>query len=220
MRAQPKSLRSGFTLAEILLAMLVFSIAITTILALLARSLETADEILLKDEAIQLSSALDVYMSEIPFTEAYDIVKNVGIVSAFQYRGDLIAGARADGTLSPYTLEENSVLGQDYVLTPAIRKLGNTGDESERTGRLFYVRLLESPANPYAVQNGGTGNLPDTPNDPSDFYDSAVLVIFAEFFSVPRTFSSTEFEEFRTRGTANLNDDLQPVFSFNFAVRR
>jgi type II secretory pathway pseudopilin PulG len=220
-----QTLRAGFTLAEILLAMLVFAIAISTILALLARSIEMADEILLKDEAINLSSALDAYMTELPFIDAYNIIydaqPDAGVLYAFQYRGDLTEAPRtSDSNLEPYALSDASILGQSYTITPAIREPG-TGelatDNAEREGRLFRVELSQSPANPYFIQRGGSPTnlipLPDNPNDASASvtgfpnYDSAVLVLFAEFYPVP----IVGFEP---------DDDVEPVFSFNFAVRR
>lgn len=203
--------RAGFTLAEILLAMLVFAIAISTILALLARSIETADEILLKNEAIDLSSALDSYLSEQPFTEVYDIVRSGGFVYAYQYRGDLDESTyQNDGSLAPYTLDANSELGQDYTITPAIRDPDVTStpqleaEDLVREGRLFHIKLIESPANPYSIENGGVGNLPTDPNG-SPFYDSAVLVMLAEFYPIP---------------AIGVPPGPEPVFSFNLAVRR
>ena len=201
--------RGGFTLAEILLAMLVFSIAISTILALLARSIETADEILLKDEAINLSSALDAYMTELPFEDAYDIIESSqpdpGFVYAYQYRA-IPNTDQGDGTLAPFTGDlTTSTMGVDYVITPGIRDTIPPAESAAREGRLFHIRLSESPANPYGIKNG-VGNLPSDPNDPGDFYDEAILVVFAEFVPVPVAVAPAA--------------DADSVFSFNFAVRR
>ena len=207
MRTHSIQSSKGFTLVEILLAMFVFAIAISTIIALLARSIETADEILLKDEAINLSSALDAYMTELPFVDAYNMIRTSQPVYAYQYRG-IPGDTRSNGTLEPFDgIVADSSIGEDYIITPAIRDPDTETAEiieemSARDGRLFYVGLSKSPANPFAAQNGGVGTLPAEPA-----YDSAVLVIFAEFFVAPAPGWEPPAE-------------LDPIFSFNFAVRR
>jgi hypothetical protein len=142
-----------------------------------------------------------------------------GLVYAFQYAG--VLDTSLDENLEPYVIQPSSVIGEDYVITPVIRETDYSpadwsfADEIDaRQGRLFGVRLSVSPANPYGT------SLPSDPNDTSDFYDSAVLVIFAEFYPIPAAFSEGEFNNFVTRNTPSANDDLRPVFSFNLAVRR
>ncbi|MDF3129928.1 prepilin-type N-terminal cleavage/methylation domain-containing protein [Kiritimatiellaeota bacterium B1221] len=205
--------KAGFTLAEILLAMMVFAIAITTILGLLARSIETADTILVKDEAITLSSALDSAMSEMDFDTAYDQVRQGGHLYAYHYRADP-ENTNSDGTLRAFTnITGSSMIGEDYVVVPGVRLSGDSllaADMNALDGRLFYVELSESDANPYTIQNG-KGNLPADPDAAGSngypAYDSAVIVVFAEFYEVSNTTNPPA-------GSAN------PVFSFNFAVRR
>ncbi len=206
--------KSGFTLAEILLAMMVFAIAITTILGLLARSIETADTILVKDEAIALSSAVDSAMSEMDFATAYDEVRQGSHLYAYHYRAYPNQTPNSDGTLKPYqNMTGTSMIGSDYVVVPGVRLSGDSflsADMPARDGRLFYVELSESEANPYSIQNG-SGNLPANPDAAGSngypAYDSAVIVVFAEFYEVSNT-------------TASPASSATPVFSFNFAVRR
>ena len=204
------SSKSGFTLVEILLAMMVFAIAISTILALLARAMETADEILLKNEAIDLGSALESYLTEQPFEDVYGIVadSSKGFVYAFQYAGELDPNDTSD-TLAPHSIEADSKVGQDYTITPAIREpdAGQlAAEEAVRQGRLYRVELTVSEANPFGT------TLPSNPNADSDSdgmpdYESAVLVIQAEFYPIPVIgFDPPE--------------EVEPVFSFNLAVRR
>jgi len=198
--------RTGFTLAEILLAMLVFAIAISTILALLARSVETAQEILTKDEAMGLSSAVEGHLNSMSFLEAYNVVRGPGVVLAYKYRGNPDSVRNEDGTLIPVNNPDDT-----HVLTPGVRVLDQNNldplldfDLEARSGRLFWVNLSVSEANP-----AGT-TLPDDPNLPSPdgvAYNSAVLVVLAKFYVVPtRTFVPP--------------DTMDPVFAFNFAVRR
>jgi len=199
--------RSGFTLTELLLAMLVFAIAITTILALLARSIETVDEVLLKDEAMRLSGAVEDFYENSDFNTSYIGYKAISRgnrhLVAFNYRG-IPNQAQADGSLEPYT-ELSGVAGEDYVLTPYISYV--YPDAAQNTilednldaleGRLFLVDLELSPNNP-AVFNV----------DP-DRYNSAVLVLFAEYYPV----SSLN----------NLDVDalgISPAYSYTFAIRR
>lgn len=216
MKGKSSHTRSGFTLAEILLSMLVFSIAISTILALLARSVETADEIVLKNEAIDLSSSLDAYLSDQLFIDVYDLVRETdrGFLYAYSYRGDLNAALQTDGSLAPFSLQPDSEMGEDYTITSAIRDPDVTptsqldAEDQAREGRLFHVRVTVSPANPYTIANGP--GLPADPNAPSGTsvaYDSAVLVLYAEFFPIP-VFGFTPAS------------DADPVFAFNLAVRR
>lgn len=204
--------RSGFTLAEILLAMMVFAIAITTILALLARSIETADSIIVKDEAIGLSSAVDSYMSELSFLEAYEVVRNNVDLFAYQYR----ATQNTDGTLQAYpVISDTAKLGETYIISTGVRKEVETteleDDIPALEGRLFRVILSVSPANPFD-DGSNPKTIPSGPNDAGTGgfpkYDSAVLVIFAEFYPVP----GQDFDP--------VANDIDPVFSFNFAVRR
>lgn len=194
--------RSGFTLAEILLAMMVFAIAISTILALLARSIETADSILIKDEAIGLSSAVDSYMNELPFVTAFGAVEQGINLFTYHYR----AKPQADGSLIPYPVVESSAqLGTDYVIVSGVRPSTDpdiNADVEALEGRLFYVRLSVSEANPLGKVISGRD--PNSVDDTTG-YNSAVLVIFAEFYLVPNT---------------NITPTGSPVFSFNFAVRR
>jgi prepilin-type N-terminal cleavage/methylation domain-containing protein len=157
------SRRSGFTLAEILLAMLVFSIAITTILALLARSIETVDEIVLKDEAMRLSSAVEQQLMELPFNDLYASIypDNVIEMRAFHFR------ANNDDDRDP---QPNRAI-EDVVILPFAQPVGVDPDAefAARDGRYFRVRLQLSPTNP-------------TPLTPlADNYPSAALVLFAEF---------------------------------------
>ncbi|WFB37361.1 prepilin-type N-terminal cleavage/methylation domain-containing protein [Kiritimatiellota bacterium B12222] len=205
------SRKSGFTLAEILLAMMVFAIAITTILALLSRTLEQTDSVLVKDEAINLSSAVDNFMSEIPFTTAYQAVVNQpnSHLFAYQYRAEV----NGSGVLVPYpTVQPGDQVGVDYEVVTGVRWPGDVAELAAEVaaldGRLFKVYLEVSEANPL----GNTG-LDSDPNTVSGSpavlsYDSAVLVVFAEMYAVP----STEFPLVRT--------EVTPDFSFNFAVSR
>lgn len=200
---------SGFTLTELLLAMLVFAIAITTILALLARSIETVDEVLLKDEAMRLSGAVEDYFENQDFNTSYQNSLQVSTdaiqLVAFSYRG-IPDDPHPDGTLKPY-LPLGGVVNEDWVLTPWVSyKFANAGSNAQLEsvidsleGRLFLIKLSISPNNPIAA--------PLT-NNP-DAYASAVLVLFAEYYPV----SSLE----------NLDVDalgISPAYSYTFAIRR
>lgn len=201
--------RSGFTLTELLLAMLVFAIAITTILALLARSIETVDEVLLKDEAMRLSGAVEDFFENQPFNTSYSrsraVAEDVIQLVAFNYRG-IPDQSFNDGALRPY-LPLDGIPNEDFVITPNVRykyvnDAANTVLNSTiqaQEGRLFMVKLSISPNNPVAAP------LPGNP----DNYSSAVLVLFAEYYPV----SSLN----------NLDVDalgISPAYSYTFAIRR
>lgn len=207
----PRSLssRRGFTLAELLLAMLVFAIAITTILALLARSIETVDEILVKDEAMRLSGAVEDHFETLPFNTSYNIIRSQESggqinVFAYMYRGDP-ENTRDDGTLTPVPSREGTP-GEDYVVVAGVRRTSGSfvprrleEDVDALEGGLYYVRLALSPNNPID---------PPLPGDP-DNYTSAVVVMFAEYFNIP-ALDATDVDD---RG-------LSPAYSYSFAVRR
>lgn len=209
-RIPPKirSGRQGFTLAELLLAMLVFAIAITTILALLARSIETVDEILVKDEAMRLSGAVEDEFEKLPFEAVYNWVGRLGTsnevkIFAYNYRGDPENIRPSDGTLVPVPSRAGTP-GEDYVVTPGIRRISGSfvpqrleDDLAALEGRLFLVRYSLSPNNPEPMTAS------------SDTYPSAVLVLFAEYFPIPNL-NSTNVEDL----------GIAPAYSYNFAVRR
>jgi prepilin-type N-terminal cleavage/methylation domain-containing protein len=201
--------RSGFTLTELLLAMLVFAIAITTILALLARSIETVDEVLLKDEAMRLSSAVEDFFENQDFNTSYRnslrATKDQIQLVAFSYRG-IPDDVHTSGTLKPYVPLDGTV-NEDWVLTPWVGyRLASDVNNTElnsviraQEGRLFLVRLRVSPNNPV------TASLPNF----ADTYPSAVLVLYAEYYPV----SSLNNMDVDALGTS-------PAFSYTFAIRR
>lgn len=219
--------KAGFTLAEILLAMMVFAIAITTILGLLARSIETADSILIKDEAISLSSAVDEFMAQLPFYDpneplsSYTLVRDQTALFAYKFRANQITG----NPLTPHPIiAQGEVMGVNYLVVPKVREEGNTEltDEIEALdGRMFLVKIQPSEANPFGkdLKDPSLSNPNDTDSNGLPVYDSAVLVVFAEFFQVPPSVAidSGLFSAFSER---IKNKEVSPVFSFNFAVRR
>lgn len=183
--------RAGFTLSEILLAMLVFAIAISTILALLARSIEAVDEIVLKDEAMRLSSALERDLQSRAFNDVFGILQanqpSPVVLQALHHR---VVSDRQ--TPRP---DRTGVVGQDYFVVPFVDVVAPPDVFQARDGRLFAVRLQVSPTNPLGV------TLPANPNT----YESAAIVIFAEFIPI---------------AAPGQTPAGNPVYAYNFAVRR
>ncbi len=201
--------RGGYTLVEILLAMLVFAIAITTILALLARSIEQVNRIVLKDEAMRLSGAVEEYMRAQPFNTAYGLLASGQVLNAFNYRAaPVTSGSGTEGNLPTRNPPEDrsGIMGTDYWVVPGVSSLP-PGDSSlvnffrAREGRWFKVRLTLSGTNPIA----DPALMPANP----DTYPHAVVVIYAEFYAVSNPAVVTPW----TQG-------MTPVFAYNFAVRR
>ncbi len=201
--------RSGFTLAEILLAMLVFAIAITTILALLARSIETVDDIVLKDEAMRLSSAVERELTQIPFRDLYESFAphstSERYMHAFHYR--VIPSNRQPQT--DRASQEFQVVpfahpfdqgGNDW--RPSVDKPDPSEPFQARDGRYFRVRLSVSPTNPKDKDDEK-----ETPSN-ADNYESAALVLFAEFIPLGSPAVTT------------VPNTARVVYSYNFAVRR
>jgi len=193
--------RSGFTLAEILLAMLVFAIAITTILALLARSIETVDDIVLKDEAMRLSSAVERELQGLPFDQVFDLFvedPNSNPLEDDPKVVDFLAvHVRTDSDRkTPYpVIGEDDVPGENYWIVPFVVTTLPSEILEARAGRLFRVRMQVSPTNPEGSPLSGSANL----------YPSAAIVIFAEFFAI---------------GSPAQTAVGRPIYSYNFAVRR
>jgi type II secretory pathway pseudopilin PulG len=204
--------RAGYTLVEILLAMLVFSIAITTILALLARSIEQVNRIVLKDEAMRLSGAVEEYMRAQPFNTAYAIVSSARVLNAFNYRAlPATSGTGSEGNLPTRAdpADRSGIMGKDFLVVPGVSSLPD-GDSTlmkfffAREGRWFKVRLTLSATNPIP----GPTPLPANP----DTYPHAVVVVYAEFYAV----STPQITVMPWASTPPAN----PVFAYNFAVRR
>lgn len=203
--------RGGFTLVEILLAMMVFAIAITTILALLARTIESVGEVVLKDEAMRLCPALEAKLRSMPFDEVYNLVQpTVGTSSkaaiyAYFYRGKPNT-TRSDGSLVPET-DGRGTPGVDFVVTPGVRLIGGSElkeDIAAKNGTVFRVNL-EVP-DQFATVPFPAGN--------PDAYNSAVIVLYAEFYP-----------DYRNINISGVNFGSQPAgskvaFAYNFAVRR
>ncbi len=210
--------RAGFTLAEILLSMLVFSIAITTILALLARSIETVDEIVMKDEAMRLSSAVEAFMDSLAFDSVYQkfVVEGQPLVVYF-YRGDPNGSLRTrsdaekanfgeDSTPPPYTGLEGRP-GEDFILVAKARIPGDpylAGDIPVKKGNAFRVELTLSSANPVDA-----ASMPPS----SATYPAAVLVFDAVFSPDNRNISLAGVDFNTPLGSP-------PVYEYSFAVRR
>lgn len=196
--------KQGFSLAETLLAMLVFSIAITTILGLLAASINTVNRIALQDEAMRLSTAVEREIRKDPFVQAYTAIRDGRLYYAFHYRAHP-TDVRSEGTQAALSDAQWAALttrvpGQDYLVLPSVRLDKTTTefdeDAAALNGRMFAVRIRLSPTNPIS----------NPPNNPDD-YDFAVIVGHADYFAV-----------------ASKNDDpldgREPVYSYNFAIRR
>jgi prepilin-type N-terminal cleavage/methylation domain-containing protein len=204
--------RAGFTLVEVLLAMLVFAIAITTILALLARSIESVNQIVLKDEAMRLSGAVEEYMRGQPFNTSYGLVGAGRVLHTFNYRAaPVTSGSGSEGNLPTRSPPEDrsGIMGKDYWVVPGVSSLPDgdstlTGFFRAREGRWFKVRLTLSASNPIPLP----ANMPPNP----DNYPHAVVVIYAEFYPVSNPNIPTPW----LRGTTAV----KPVFAYNFAVRR
>ncbi len=200
----PPRRQAGFTLAEILLALLVFAIAITTILALLARSIESVDEILLKDEAMRLSGAVEDYMQKRSFNDAYSLIYGNNVnpdtvnLAAFHHRVD-------PGNLDSPHPSRQGIPGTDYLVLPLVKPSDDVSpdENNAREGRVFKVRLtLSAETNPATSQEVNATTFPADPNS----YLSAVVVVLAEYFAVGNPNSPLA--------------GLTPVLTYNFAVRR
>jgi prepilin-type N-terminal cleavage/methylation domain-containing protein len=159
----------------------------------------------------------------------------------YQYRADQQATPRADGTLQPLASIKDKVAGEDYTVTPMMRRVDDPlfldEDLPAIEGTVYIVKCAQMVYVPdsgqFALQPVPApnptgpkqrGNIYDpTPNsshtaitDPS-LYPDAVLAFAAEFYPVPSKakgfFSGQGFADFYERS-------VKPTFTRNLAIRR
>lgn len=207
-----QSRRSGFSLTEVLLAMLVFVVAVGTILALLTRNIEMVNRLSMENEAMRLGATLEQRFSRQAqregFGNFYASVENGATYYCYHYNGGT-GTSLIDGEYLPnplYPLPENAALGEDYIVVPSARpatgaNLTRIGDEVVALdGTLFMVELerLDEGSHP------GAGFPPVS----ATAANSAVIVIQASFYPV---------------GAVGITVDpaeVDPTYEYILAVRR
>ena len=172
--------RRGFTLVEVVLALGVFAILIVGCIGLLSLSSSTLRDVVTRDEAIHLTSALKQHLNQLSFDAAYKLVgnpnnPNPNDLYICSFRAQAQGTTNPDGTPLGYSGTARSA-GEAYVVLPTVREaqdaLLKSNDLPAREGRIFRVKLSLSASNPVITQ------LPVASAD----YHEAVLTIQAKFF--------------------------------------
>jgi len=177
LRSFPRG-NSGFTLVEVVLALGVFAILIVGCIGLLSLSSNSLRDVVTRDEAIHLTSALKQHLNRLSFDSAYQLVQQNKEVYVCSYRsrseGTTTATTNADGSITKYT-GTNRNAGEAYVVVPTVREaqdlLLQSNDIPSLEGRIFRVRLKVSNTNPITT-------LPAS----SSAYTEGVLTVQAQFF--------------------------------------
>lgn len=176
LRLSPGSGRNrAFTLVEVVLALGVFAVLIVGCIALLSLSSNNLRDVVTRDEAVHLTSALKQHLNQLNFDTAYKLVRDNSAVYVCSYRAQS-QGTNPDGTPTRYAGTARSA-GEAYVVVPTVREaqdvLLKSNDLPSREGRIFRVKLGLSVTNPVTA-------LPSS----SSLYTEGVLTVQAQFFSL------------------------------------
>jgi hypothetical protein len=170
------------------------------------------------------------------FNKAYTFIKESNVATeallVYQYRGDLEADRRDDGTLKPIKSVEGKLPAKDYSVVPMARRLSddlllgepsNPGDLDAVEGPVYLVKCTQLVYNANQLILGEPGQIKD-PKDgtaantnTADEYPEAVIAFAAEFHPMPTNaagyFTGPEFAKKFAKAKT-------PVFTRNLAVRR
>lgn len=233
--------RAAFTLMETVIAIGVLAVLLTGFLAVFTPAAQGIRRSINSQQADRLTSTLEREMVTLRkgqettdittgFDKAFDWILNGHSASSaifvYQYRGDLAAGPRDDGTLQPME-DITGEPGIAYSIQSVARRLDDAYFAEDLTaveGPIFYVKPTQ------LVYSGNSMILNDEPGtikhlvggtlEPvttSDTYNDAVLAFSAEFFSIP-TKSLSYLNG--TKFTERFDTATKPVFTRNLAVRR
>lgn len=236
-----KKSRSGFTLMEVLLAIAVVAVLLTTFLAVFGPATNSIRRAISVQDADRLASALEKEMSTLrqdengqfntAFDKAFEWISSSGSLDSavllFNYRGD--TGQITNGQLDPFT-GNNGSPGQDYLVQPAVRRLGGGSNDLENLmeaieGRAFVVQMrqLVRDANgglTPAQAGAGIVSSAGTASSNSQNFEDAVIAFQADFYVLPANsyqYVNGPMAQGGTNFQATLGD---PLFSRAMAVRR
>lgn len=166
----------AFTLVEVVLALGVFAILIVGCIALLSLSSNSLRDVVTRDEAVHLTSALKQHLNQLSFDTTYKMVYDKSAVYVCTYRAQPQGTTNADGTPIRYSGSARNS-GEGYVVVPTVREaqdlLLKSNDLPSREGRIFRVKLSPSSTNPVPA-----ASLPST----AATYTESILTVQAQFF--------------------------------------
>ena len=249
MKPSSKSRTSGFTLLETVIAIGVLAVLLTGFMVVFTPAAEGIRKSINVQQADRLASALEQELVTLRkgeestkfatgFDKAYQMIQDSmkksspELVFVYQYRGDLKAALRSDGTYTPYKTT-TGVAGTDYTVVPMARRRvkidGGTDSNFEKDlealeGRVFAVKATQlvfgtgqlTLSTKEVIEDPSPGEPLLTGSTASGTYPEAVIAFSADFFSLP----SSAYNYLKTGGAFDPTKLKKPIFSRNLAVRR
>jgi len=239
MKAFTSRNRRGFTLIETVIAIGVLAVLLTGFIIVFTPAADGIRKTISTQQADRLTSALEQELVTLRgstettefktgFNKAYTFIKESNAADeallVYQYRGDLEAERRNDGSLEPKPSIDGKLPGEDYLVVPMARRLSDAifiEDLAAVEGPVYLVKPTQLIYDANQLVLGEPGQIKN-PKDGSaaataDAYAEAVIAFAAEFHPMPTNaagyFKGPEFAKKFTKAKT-------PVFTRNLAVRR
>ena len=231
--------RRGFTLIETVIAIGVLAVLLTGFIIVFTPAADGIRKTISTQQADRLTSALEQELVTLRgstettefktgFNKAYTFIKESNAADeallVYQYRGDLEAERRSDGSLEPKSSIDGKLPGEDYLVVPMARRLSDAifiEDLAAVEGPVYLVKPTQLIYDANQLVLGEPGQIKN-PKDGSaaataDAYAEAVIAFAAEFHPMPTNaagyFTGPEFAKKFAKAKT-------PVFTRNLAVRR
>ena len=231
--------RRGFTLIETVIAIGVLAVLLTGFIIVFTPAADGIRKTISTQQADRLTSALEQELVTLRgstettefktgFNKAYTFIKESNAATeallVYQYRGDLEAERRSDGSLEPKSSIDGKLPGEDYLVVPMARRLSDAifiEDLAAVEGPVYLVKPTQLIYDANQLVLGEPGQIKN-PKDGSaaataDAYAEAVIAFAAEFHPMPTNaagyFTGPEFAKKFAKAKT-------PVFTRNLAVRR
>ena len=231
--------RRGFTLIETVIAIGVLAVLLTGFIIVFTPAADGIRKTISTQQADRLTSALEQELVTLRgstetteyktgFNKAYTFIKESNAATeallVYQYRGDLEAERRSDGSLEPKSSIDGKLPGEDYLVVPMARRLSDAifiEDLAAVEGPVYLVKPTQLIYDANQLVLGEPGQIKN-PKDGSaaataDAYTEAVIAFAAEFHPMPTNaagyFKGPEFAKKFAKAKT-------PVFTRNLAVRR
>ena len=239
MKAFTSRNRRGFTLIETVIAIGVLAVLLTGFIIVFTPAADGIRKTISTQQADRLTSALEQELVTLRgstettefktgFNKAYTFIKESNAADeallVYQYRGDLEAERRSDGSLEPKSSIDGKLPGEDYLVVPMARRLSDAifiEDLAAVEGPVYLVKPTQLIYDANQLVLGEPGQIKN-PKDGSaaataDAYTEAVIAFAAEFHPMPTNaagyFKGPEFAKKFAKAKT-------PVFTRNLAVRR
>jgi prepilin-type N-terminal cleavage/methylation domain-containing protein len=238
MKPSPSKRQSGFTLLETVIAIGVLAVLLTGFMVVFAPAAEGIRKSINVQQADRLASTLEQELATsretgaaaiTGFEKAFNWIKESNNATTallvYQYRANVSAPPRADGTLAPVPQTKDKLAGEDYVVVPMVRQKKDTNlaaDLEALEGAVYLVKCTQLIFKDSELKLGTPGNIADPKGTggnsaDADAYPEAVIAFAADFHLLPaRSIGYLNSSAFTDKFASVRN----PVFSRNLAVRR